>query len=179
MKKNIVGLTIIAVLFFVSACNQNETNTPDSVMVNQQITATEIALKSDSIGYTLFQSKCMTCHIVAGKTHDELIAPPMIAVKRRYKMMYGEQDDFIKNIVAWAKNPKAENAIMPGAVDKFKTMPYMNFEEEDLKKIAAFIYDNEMEKPDWFDEHFMQMQPNGQMGQGKGAGRKKGGMKKR
>ena len=179
MKKSVITITFFAVLFFLSACNQNQTNTPDSESVNQQIVTAEIALKSDSIGYTLFQNKCMTCHSVAGKTHDELIAPPMIAVKRRYSMMYDERDDFITNIVAWAKDPKAENAIMRGAVNKFKTMPYMNFEEAELEKIAAFMYDNDMEKPDWFDEHFKEMHPDGKMGQGKGAGKNKGKMKKK
>jgi mono/diheme cytochrome c family protein len=178
MKKNVVALMFFAALFFVSACNQNESNTQGSLSVNQQIATSEIVLESDSIGYTLFQNKCMACHSVAGKMHDELIAPPMIAVKRRYSMVYSERDDFIKNIVAWAKDPKAENAIMRGAVNKFKTMPYLNFEEEDLKKIAAFIYENEMEKPDWFDEHFKEMHPNG-LGQGKGKGKNKGKMKKK
>ena len=139
----------------------------------------KLALQSDSIGYALFQSKCMACHSVTGKTHDELIAPPMIAVKRRYSMMYDERDDFIKHIIDWAKDPKEENAIMRGAVNKFKTMPYLNFEEDELNKIAEYIYENEMEKPDWFDDHFKEMHPNGKMGQGKGSGKNKGKMNKK
>ncbi len=53
----------------------------------------------------------------------------------------------------------------------------MNFTEEDLNKIAAFIYDNEMEKPEWFEEHFKEMHPDGKKGRGKGQGRKKSKMK--
>ena len=78
-------------------------------------------------------------------------------------MAYNEREEFIKTIVDWAKDPKEENGIMRGAINKFKTMPYMNFKEEDLNKIAAFIYDNAMEKPDWFEEHFREMHPDGKM----------------
>ncbi len=129
----------------------------------------------DSTAYHLLQNKCMVCHTSVGKTHDEMIAPPIIAVKRRYSNVYDNREDFTKAIVDWAKDPQEENAIMYGAVDKFKTMPYLNFEEEDLQKIANFIYDNEVETPEWFEDHFKEMHPDGKMGKkGKGMGKNRG-----
>lgn len=121
---------------------------------------------------TLFQQKCYACHSVTTKSHDEIIAPPMIAVKKRYSMQFDNKEDFVNAVVAYAGDPKAENALMIGAVNKFKAMPKQAFEEDDLKKIAAYIYDNEIETPEWFEGHFQQNHKNGK-GMGKGQGMNK------
>ena len=33
-------------------------------------------------------------------------------------------------------------------------MPKQSFYEDDLEIIAAYIYDNEIEQPKWFETHF-------------------------
>jgi len=81
----------------------------------------------------LFKQKCYACHSVITKSHDEIIAPPMIAVKKRYSMQYDNKEDFVNAIVAYASNPKAENALMIGAVNQFKAMPKQAFFEEARK----------------------------------------------
>lgn len=121
----------------------------------------------DAEALALFKQKCYACHSVITKSHDEIIAPPMIAVKKRYSMQFDNKEDFVNAVVAYAHDPKAENALMIGAVNKFKAMPKQAFEEEDLKKIATYIYDNEIETPVWFEEHFQQNHKNGQ-GMGRG-----------
>jgi len=42
------------------------------------------------------------------------------------------------------KVPKEENARIYGALQQFEVMPKQSFKEEDLKKTAAYIYDNEI-----------------------------------
>ena len=54
-----------------------------------------------------------------------------------------------------------------GAVNQFKTMPKQDFKKKKKKKIAAYIYDNEIETPEWFEDHFQQNHKNG-LGTGKG-----------
>jgi hypothetical protein len=49
-------------------------------------------------------------------------------------------------------------------------MPKQDFKEDDLTKIASYIYDNEIETPEWFEDHFQQKHKNGQ---GIGNGRNK------
>ena len=132
-----------------------------------QIAFDEAAISGDtSAAYLLMKDKCFTCHSPEAQSHDDLIAPPMIAIKRRYTRMYSDREDFIQHIVDWAKDPKEENAIMRGAVARFKIMPYMNFEEEELTQIATYIYDHEIEQPIWFEEHYRQMHPQGRRGRG-------------
>ncbi len=130
---------------------------------------------NDAEALKLFQQKCYACHSVATKSHDEIIAPPMIAVKKRYSMQYDNKEDFVNAVVAYASDPKAENALMIGAVNQFKAMPKQAFSEDDLKKIATYIYENKIETPEWFEEHFQQNHKNGQgMGQGMGKGMGRG-----
>jgi hypothetical protein len=81
-------------------------------------------------------------------------------------MQYDNKEDFVNAVVAYAIDPKAENALMIGAVNQFKVMPKQAFSEEDLKKIATYIYENKIETPEWFEEHFQQNHKNGQ-GMGK------------
>jgi cytochrome c553 len=113
------------------------------------------------------QQKCSVCHSVTSKSHEEIIAPPMIAVKKRYLMQYDNKEEFVAAIVGFSSDPKAENALMLPAVKQFNAMPKQAFDTADLKKIAAYIYDNKIETPVWFEAHFQQNHKNGQgMGMG-------------
>ena len=62
----------------------------------------------------------------------------------------------------WVKNPSEKNSRMPGALKKFGIMPYQSFPEETVIQIAEYLYDNEIDTPDWFQSH---------TGKGQGKGR--------
>ena len=46
---------------------------------------------------------------------------------------------------------------MRGAVNRFGVMPKQLFPEETIKQIADYMFDNTLEKPKWFQEHFKKM----------------------
>lgn len=146
-------------LFLLSCTKKNELALLD-------VPAKKQVVFKDTISYELLKTKCYACHAVNTKSHDEIIAPPMAAVKRRYLMMYPEKEEFVQAITQWAKDPREERAIMKGAITKFKVMPYQSFHEGDLVKIATYLYEEEIEVPAWFPEHEKQM--HGGNGQGKG-----------
>ncbi len=162
MNTNFIKLAVLLVVF--SSCNKQKLS--EDFGVNSS-TASET---ENTESLALFKQKCYACHSVTTKSHDEIIAPPMIAVKKRYSMQYDNKEDFVNAVVAYASDPKAENALMIGAVNKFKAMPKQAFEEADLKKIATYIYENEIETPEWFEGHFQQNHKNGQ-GMGRGMGK--------
>jgi mono/diheme cytochrome c family protein len=149
---------IIIVLFFIVFSSFNRQLTTKTTY-KKAIVKTEA---QNSEGLKLFKQNCYACHSVITKSHDEIIAPPMIAVKRRYMMQYSTKDAFVKAVVAYATDPKAENALMIAAVKKFKAMPKQPFKKEDLRKIATYIYENKIESPVWFEDHFQQNHKNGQ-----------------
>ena len=43
---------------------------------------------------------------------------------------------------------------MKGPLRRFGLMPKNNLNDEEVKALVAFIYDNDIEAPSWFAEHF-------------------------
>ena len=112
-------------------------------------------------GYELLKNQCYVCHSPVSSSHDEIIAPPMAAVKMRYSRSFKTKDEFVEALVSWSMNPVKEKALMLGAVDRFQQMPKQAFIEEDVRKIAVFIYENELEEPEWFAAHEKEMHAKG------------------
>lgn len=112
--------------------------------------------------YQLLQSKCLICHTDKNLPHDELIAPPMAAVKRRYTDITENKQAFIEKLVDFTLTPSVEEAVMYGAVRRFNLMPPVVVPEDTLRKIAAFLYETDIQAPDWFAQHYREMHPSGQ-----------------
>ena len=64
-------------------------------------------------------------------------------------------------MVSWTMNPDKDKALMRGAVDKFQLMPKQSFAESDMRKIASYVYDNQLEEPTWFAAHEKEMHAKG------------------
>ncbi len=168
MKVQSLFFVVVAAVFFSCGSSTKE-NTESSSMVNEEAVASVVTVALDTVSenYMLFKNQCLICHGGA-PSHDELIAPPMAAVKWRYSKQYDNKEDFVNGMVAWGLNPTAESALMRGAVKEFNVMPKPATNETDLKTIATFIYDNELEQPEWFEEHFNKMYGEGGKGMRKG-----------
>ena len=161
MKKEIIYL-VIGVLMFVS-CGQNK---KDIVQLSKTVPDHSFSQESDA--YALLNTQCYICHSISAVSHDALIAPPMVAVKKRYLRIYNTKEEFVNAIAKWALDPNENDAIMRGAVSQFNVMPKQIFKEEDIRKIATYIFENELERPKWFEEHEKEMHS----GKGRGMKRK-------
>jgi len=165
-------LATLFLLSFFTACNTNTQKEYMAITENTENNETEI--NQEHPGKKLMENNCYVCH--NPKTAEEnMIAPPMIAVKMHYVSGDTSKEDFIDAMVEWSKKPSEEKSKMPGAVKKFGLMPYQFFPEETIVQIADYMFDNEIEEPEWFDAHYNQMQGNragmkGKMGQGQGNG---------
>lgn len=156
-------MKVLKTLFLIAlatlaSCSNNKENKKN---VTQIVTNTSI----NSEGLTLLQQKCYACHSIISTSHDEIIAPPMVAVKRRYKMSYVSEEEFVTAVTAWVLDPKKENALMKGAVKNFNVMPKQPFNKNEIIKIATYMYNNTLETPAWFETHFKEEHSNG-MGKG-------------
>ncbi len=118
----------------------------------------------------LIESTCVSCHS-ATASEDSRLAPPLEAVKRRYLRSYPNIEDFTTEMAAFVAQPSEEKALMYGAVNRFDIMPPIPFPEEDLIAIATYMYQFELERPDWFEEHYQEMHGSKGRQQGKGNGR--------
>lgn len=101
-------------------------------------------------GKKMMENNCYVCH--SPKTdEDSRIGPPMIAVKEQYLKTTNSKEEFIKAIKDWIENPNAEKAQMPEEVKRFGVMPKQYFPKETIEQIAEYMYEFDIEKPDWYE----------------------------
>lgn len=175
---SVILLILVSVIAaFMSFNQESEDNTYISLAfaTNTEKTVSINLVEDD--GYTLMKANCYICHNPNSASHDEIIAPPFKAVKMRYTKQYNKKEEFIDAVTSWVLEPSEGKALMQGAVEQFKVMPKMTLDKNDLEKIASYLYDNDVDEPEWMEEHMSEMKGN-KMGKGHGQGKGKGkGMK--
>lgn len=147
-------ITIAIIIVFVFSCNSNKN--PKIEYIASNSTAV-----NEHPGKKLMETHCYSCHNPT-TSHENRLAPPMIAVKKHYITDDISKDEFVTAIQNWIENPNETNAKMYGAVRRFGVMPKQPFTKEVIEQIADYIYYNDIEQPEWFDEHF-----NNKKGMGK------------
>lgn len=143
-------------LFILTSCGKLNKNSGEASEQLERTTIEVNKVKNEE-GLLLLRKHCYVCHNPVSNSHDSILAPPMAAVKMRYQRRYRNKDNFIEGMVKWTADPKKEEGIMKGAIDRFGPMPKQNFEKEDLLKIATYVYENELEEPEWFAAHAQEM----------------------
>lgn len=136
------------------------TNCNDGKNINYQAinTATSSKMLSND-GKQLLEQKCYACHSPSATMQNRL-APPMIAVKNHYLSDDITKKQFVAAIWNWVEKPAIENSKMKGAVRRFGLMPYQTFEKSEIEVIANYMFENDIEQPDWFEEHLNDMKDN-------------------
>ena len=109
-------------------------------------------------GEKLYQTYCSACHgATGGMDMSKRVAPPLVAVRMHYIGPYPDKSAFVTAVANWVEKPDASKTFMPGAIRRFNIMPPVSVSRQDAEKIAAYIYDGNIEKPAGFDEHFKEM----------------------
>jgi cytochrome c553 len=155
MKYIILFLIVLTSLVFLS-CKEQTQGKADYLAVNN------INQSREHQGKKLMETYCYACHNPTA-SHENRLAPPMIAVKKHYINNSTTKEEFINSIQAWIKNPNKEDAKMFGAARRFGVMVKQPFLEKDIKLIADYIFDNDIDQPEWFEDH----EKNSKMGKGK------------
>lgn len=125
-------------------------------------------------GKKLLETNCYLCHSPTASEADR-IGPPMIAIKKHYISENTTKQEFTNAMQNWIENPIQENVKMHGAVKQFGMMPKQEFPKETIKQISDYMFDNEIDKPDWFENHYNESRGNEKgMRNGKGKGKEKG-----
>lgn len=143
-KAALIILSLAAIVAIFSGCGS------DSEKESSTVSSASTDL---SHGFNLLESNCFSCHSPKGP-HDARVAPPMVAIKNHYIDDETSLEEFSEALIDFVQNPSKENARMKGAVRNFGLMPKMEFSEQDLRDIAAYIYNTELEAPGWFAEHY-------------------------
>ena len=147
-------LTLLIVIAFVFSCKDSK---EPSYSNKKAVSSTKM---QEHAGKKLMETNCYVCHNPTA-TEDNRIAPPMNAVKKHYIGDNTTKEAFVKSMQDWIENPIKENAKMHGAVKRFGVMPKQVFSEETVQLISEYLFENEIEKPTWLEEHYNKERGNG------------------
>lgn len=139
-------LSLVIIVIFLSCKSEDQSK------ITYEDPKFEFTASQAQEAKALMTTLCYVCHNPE-TSHDGRIAPPMIAIKMHYLKKTENRKDFINSVWNFVEKPTENKMLMKGAVNRFGLMPYQAFKEEDIKAIAAYIYDYEIEKPSWFDNH--------------------------
>lgn len=131
---------------FVFSCN-TKTKEPNYSAVK------DVANQRIHPGKKLMEANCYVCHSPSAG-HDDRIGPPMIDIKNHYMEEGMTKEDFTQAIQNWIKNPTEESAKMKGAVERFGIMPKQAYPETTIQSIAEYLFDNDIEAPEWYNDHY-------------------------
>lgn len=152
MKKTLYLLlfTALGMFFLISGCEQKKTQEGEKD-TEKKINTTETV--NNELGASLMVSNCYACHNPKAE-HDKRVAPPMAGIKKHYLEEFSSKEDFVNAMVEFVDNPSQDKSVFPPmAIKKFGLMPNMSFPKDKIKIIAQYMYDNEIETPQWMAKH--------------------------
>lgn len=94
------------------------------------------------------ETVCLACHHPTASPQDRL-APPLIIAKRNYLAKTNSREEFVNKMVKFILYPTQEESMLHSDVEQYGLMDPVGFSEEDVRAIAEYIYDTNLEKPDW------------------------------
>lgn len=137
---------LVFVLLFVN-CDKHKSK---NEMIKTDVTKAQV-----HPGKKLMEVHCYSCHHPTAD-EDNRLGPPMIAIKMRYINDETTKEEFIADMQNWIKNPVESNVKMYGAVKRFGIMGNLPYPERVIEQIADYMYDNDIEQPEWFQDHYNQ-----------------------
>ena len=148
--KNSIFL-LLTILFLGSCTSKIEPSYTNPVQVDG---AKVKQLVENGTAAQLIKNNCFTCHNPAAISHDDMLAPPLVGMKYKYQQAFPQKENFIYNMTNFIATPSKENAIMRGPVRRFGVMPKSVLKAEEIQAVVTYLYDNKIEEPNWFSEHF-------------------------
>lgn len=143
-------LVVAIVLFGFVSCQKDKKEYKEIKESNSIVAQNEV-----NEGKKLMETHCYLCHSPNAAENEGRIAPPMVAIKARYIDKEGyNKEEFVKHVTAFVANPTEDKVLMYGAVRKHGVMPKQAFPEGSVEKIANFMFDYQIEEPEWFKAHW-------------------------
>lgn len=147
-KVYLVGFVLVLNFSGKSKSNENTLVDGDKPEIHS------IDLISSEAGLIGLQTNCYTCHNPNTESHDQMLAPPLAGIKYKYMSLYPEEEEFINKMSEFVVLPTKEKALMKGPVKRFGLMPKPALQEEEIRELVKYIYNNDLEIPKWFSGHF-------------------------
>lgn len=155
MKRNTLRFLLIASLLGIVVACQRFAYT--SAGIGEALTVDQATLLPHQPmvppGKSLMETQCYACH--SPRQSREFQAGPVMAeIKTQYLTKYPKREDFIQAIVDFVNDPVANRSIIKDAGTRFTPMPKAAYNETDLRSIASYLFDYQIEAPAWYAEVF-------------------------
>jgi hypothetical protein len=156
MKNKIVFTVImLSSLVLVVSVGCQKTKQDTASKSNQKILKAS-SITSDSAA-NLLAITCYVCHDPGSSSHDDMLAPPLAGIKKRYLNATDNRVAFVERMTSFAFNPTEDAAMMKGPVKRFGLMPKTALDQPQVEAIVQYIHDHEIPAPTWFGAHEKQM----------------------
>ncbi len=148
MKIPVLLIILFSFSVFIQ-CNNPPSKKEATAAANGENRSIPVQTAYSAKGYALMKQKCFICHLPTPDParRNQMIAPPMVRVQEHYKPAFPNRKAFVEAIVNFVKNPTKEKTLMPGAVSRFKLMPKLMYNDDELRLIAETLYAIDFKSP--------------------------------
>lgn len=150
--KKLVILTILFILFIL-ACSQTKNGMKSENGEKLEVSSSKVDQSTLAKGFNLVEKNCFSCHS-ANPSIKEKLAPSMAEIKQFYILPGKTEADFNKSLSYYLQNPSKAETKITSAIEKYGSMPKMNFSETDISQMAYFIYQSNVGTSDWYFEKY-------------------------
>ena len=105
-------------------------------------------------GFQGLEVACFSCHSPDPGAAAP-VAPTMAAIREGYLTIGADFESFSAAIERFVKTPTIENAVLPGAVEKFGLMPKLSIDDGVLNAIAYYLYQSDLQDPNWYVHQYV------------------------
>lgn len=141
--RSFLTIILLFLIFTGLACNQNIKSDYDPAKLNlneaERMQAREVV-----------ESVCLQCHSPKAAP-DDRIAPPLEIAKRNYLASSSSKAEFVDLMTNFIKAPTQEQAKLHSDIEEFGLMDPLGYSEKQIRDIAIFIYETDLDKPDWLE----------------------------
>lgn len=152
MKTKIISGIILGLPFIFTACG-SDSSTKDTSMVSSDSTQQNEITVSKSDPAKFMTNNCYSCHNPKAKGENK-IAPTLKEIKTTYLMHYAEKNEFVSHFESFVNQPSSDKTIMKEAVEKYGIMPNMQYSMSEVKALAQYIFETDIETDAWLAEHY-------------------------
>lgn len=145
---NALKYIVVSIIVWGFACEpkSNQQQQESNVIDDTNYEVAEVATAREHI-----ETVCYMCHSPTAAPDDRL-APPLEIAKRNYLAATSSKEEFVDKMVQFIINPTAEQSMLHSDVEEFGIMDPVGFSKEDVRAIAEYIYENDLEKPTWLKD---------------------------
>ncbi len=145
-KKHGVLILLGSIFIWFVSCGDSEPQDTATEKGNQKA-------KNLMGGMGLLEQHCFSCHSPNPEEKNR-IAPTMKEVKMAYLQKRETDETRIATMVDFLENPKKENALMNEEVEEYGLMAKMEIGESEYREMVTYIFESEMEKPEWYAKYY-------------------------